>query len=225
MKGSVFMSNYKTESNVVVLDKGKVDKKYKNSVEFKIDRRTINVNENGDIQFRIVTTDKVGNIELKDLAYPEPGQELYEMIDKYGKQLVVKDMPIGSIYYVSRIALPKTAVKVNDTWSYKTRWISEATGWPFEIQLNSKLKEWADCDGLMCALITFEGSVILPDDFPLKATLSSKLKGEFYYSPVSHEVLWGETFGEEDFFIEPINKRIKVKSKSCSAKEDYIKKC
>lgn len=225
VKGSISLSTYTTHSDVVVYDKKKVSKKYTNSVEFKIDRRTINVNENGDIQFRTVTTDKKGNIELKDLAYPEPGQELYEMIDKHGKQLVVKDMPIGSIYYVSRVALPKNPVKVGDTWLYNARWISEATGWPFEITLNSKLKAWSDCDGLMCAIITFEGAVSLPEDFPLKATLSSKIKGEYYYSPVSHEVLWGESVSDEEFFIEPIDKKIKVKSRSCSYRDDYIKKC
>jgi hypothetical protein len=225
VKGSETLSTYKSESKVEVFDKGKLAKKYTDTVEFKIDRRTINVSEKGDIQFRIVTTDKTGNIELKDLAYPEPGQELYEMIDKYGKPLVVKDIPIGSLYYVARVSLPKDPVKVGDTWNYRARWISEATGWPFEIALTSKLKSWSDCEGLMCAIIEFTGEVILPEDFPLKATLASKIKGIYHYSPVSFEVLWGESQSVEEFYIGPIDKKIKVKSKSCSSKEGYKKKC
>ncbi len=225
IKGSVALSTYKSESKVTVLDKGKVSRKYKDSVQFKIDRRTINVSENGDMQFKIVTSDKKGNIELKDLAYPEPGQELYEMVDKAGKHLVVKDMMIGSIYYISRVALPSQPVKPGDTWSYRARWISEATGWPFEISIISKLESWSDCDGLMCATVSFTGEVILPEDFPLKATLESDIKGKYHYSPVSYEVLWGESKSKEEFYIEPIDKRIKVKSESCSMKDGYKKKC
>lgn len=224
VKGSVSLSQYMSQSDVVVTDKGKVTKKYTDKVSFKIDRRTINVSEKGDIQFRIVTSDKIGNIDLKDLAYPEPGQELFEMIDKTGKPLVVKDMPIGSLHYVARVALPKDPVKVNDTWNYRTRWISEDTGWPFEISLTSKLKSWSDCDGLACAVVEFSGEVLLPEDFPLKATLESKIKGVYHYSPVSFEILWGESESEEEFYIQPIEKKIKVKSKSCSVKEGYTKK-
>lgn len=225
VKGSVTLSKYKTQSKVEVLDKGKLAKKYTDTVEFNIDRRTINVSDKGDIQFRIETTNKIGNIELKDLAYPEPGQELFEMIDKNGKTLVVKDMPIGSLYYVSRVALPKQPVKIGETWNYRTRWISEATGWPFEISLDSKLKAWSDCEGLVCAIIEFNGEVILPEDFPLKATLTSKINGLYYYSPVSYEILWGFSESNEVFYIEPIDKKIIVKSKSCSVKDGYKKKC
>jgi hypothetical protein len=225
VKGSVTTSTYQTKSDVVVYDKDKVSKKYTDSVKFDIDRTTINVNDKGDLQFRITTSNKTGNVELKDLAYPEPDQELYEMIDQYGKPLVVKDMPIGSIYYISRVALPKGPVKKNDTWLYKARWISEDTGWPFEISISSKLKSWTECDGLACAIITFEGEVSLPEDFPLKSTLTSKIKGEFHYAPISYEVLWGESKSEEEFIITPILKKIKVKSRSCSFKRGYSKNC
>lgn len=225
VKGSTNLTNYQTESDVVVSDKGKVTRKYVDTANFDIERKTINVNEKGDIQFRITTSNKTGNVELKDLAYPEPGQELYEMIDKFGKHLVVKDMPIGSIYYISRVALPKEQVKVGDVWTYKVRWISEDTGWPFDLTIISKLKSWTDCDGLACAVITFDGEVQLPEDFPLKARLKSTIKGEYQYSPVSYEILWGMSESDEEFNIDTIEKNIKVKSKSCSYKIGYVKTC
>lgn len=225
VKGSVSNYYYETKSKVIITDKGKVTKKYIDQVHFEIERQTINVNEKGDIQFRIVTSNKEGNMALKDLAFLEPGQELFEMVDKYGKPLIVKDISIGSLYYIPRIVLPKEKVKIGDMWSYKGRWISEDTGWPFELLITSKLKSWEDCDGLLCALITSDGQVALPQDFPLKATLKSVIKGTYYYSPVAFEVLWGESESDESFYIEPIDKEIKVKSRSCSYKTDYSKKC
>lgn len=225
VKGSESKSFYETKSNVVVSEKGKITKKYTSQVGFEIQRTTINVSEKGDIQFRIVTQNKVGDIDLKDMAYPEPGEELYEMIDKFGTPLVVKDIPIGTIFYIPRVTLPKSPVRPGDSWSYQGRWISLDTGLPFELSIDSKLKSWQDCDGLMCAVITFTGEVRLPADFPLKSTLNSKIKGTFHYSPVSYEILWGESFSNEEFFIEPLEKLIKVDSKSCSHKIGYNKKC
>ncbi len=225
VKGTESSSFYTTMSKIVISDKGKVTKKYTSQVKFEIDRTTINVNDKGDIQFRTVTKNKSGDIDLKDMAYPEPGQELFEMIDKFGKPLVVKDIPIGSIFYIPRVTLPKNAVHVGDSWSFKGRWVALDTGLPFELRIDSKLKAWSDCDGLACAIITFTGEVLLPEDFPLKSTLKSKIKGTFHYSPVSYEVLWGESFSEEEFYIEPIQKLIKVDSKSCSCKIGYVKKC
>lgn len=225
VSGSESNSYYETKSNVVVSDQGKVTKKYVSQAKFEIDRTTLHVNEKGDIQFRTVTKNKTGDLTLKDLAYLEPGEELLEMIDKYGKPLVVKDIPLGSIFYIPRVTLPKNPVNVGDTWIYKGRWISIDTGLPFELTVNSKLKSWSDCDGLLCAIITFTGEVSLPADFPLKSTLKSEIKGVFHYSPVSYEVLWGESFSEEEFYIEPIQKLIKVDSRSCSYKIGYNKKC
>lgn len=225
VKGAESEYFYKSESNVTIQEKSKVTKKYVDSVEFEYDRKTINVNDKGEIQFQISTKNKKGNIELQDLAFLEPGLSLLEMIDKYGKPLVVKDIPMGSIFYIPRITLPKTAVKVGESWTYRGRWISFETGFPFELQLVSTLKAWSDCDGLLCAVITFSGEVILPEDFPLKATLKSKIKGEFYYSHVSYEVLWGVSESVEEFYIEPIDKLIAVKSSSCSHKKDFYKKC
>lgn len=221
VKGATSNSFYKTESQVVVLDKKKVSRKYKEFAEFNIKRKTLHVNEKGQVQYLTTTSDKKGNMTLTDLAFPEPGNVLYEMIDKFGQPVVVKDYPIGSVFYLPKVALPKTKVKPGDEWSYKGRWISQDTGWPFELNLISKLKEWSSCEGTLCAIVTFTGFVKLPEDFPLESQLTSEIKGQYYYTPFSNEILWGVSESNEVFKIDKIQKVIRVKSQSCSHKLNY----
>lgn len=216
---------YTTKSDVKVYDKGKKTREYTDFAEFNIQRHTLHVSENGEMQFRVNTSDKKGNMSLNDMAFPEPNETLLEVIDSYGKPLVVKDHPMGSVFYLPRISLPQNSVKEGDRWSYRGRWISKDTGWPFEIEINSKLLAWADCEGTLCAVIEFTAGIILPDDFPLRSTIKSKIKGRLHYAPHSFDVLWGESQSDEMFEIGELQKQIVVKSKSCSYKIGYSKVC
>lgn len=227
VKSSVSDYEYVTKSRFWVSLGEKRPKEYIKNARFNIRRRTLHVSPQGDMQFRITTFNKEGNMDLKDLALPEPGEELYEMVDQFGRPMVVKDYPVGSIFYIPRVALPKVKVKVGDEWTYKGRWISQNTGWPFEMNLKSKLKSWSDCRGVLCAVVTFTGEVSLPEDFPVHGSLKSKIKGEYHYTPFSFDVLWGESISSEMFELKnnKVSKIIKLKSKSCSRKVDYFKKC
>ena len=227
IKSSISNYEYTTQSRFRISTNGKMTKKYTKKAQFNIQRRTLQVSPKGEMQFRITTSDKKGNMDLKDLALPEPGEELYEMVNKFGQPLVVKDYPVGSIFYIPRISLPKTKIKVGDEWIYKGRWISKNTGWPFEMSLKSKLKSWSDCNGVLCAIVTFTGAVSLPKDFPIRGFLKSEIEGEYHYTPFSFDVLWGKSSSVEVFELksEKLAKKIKLKSKSCSRKLDYFKQC
>lgn len=216
---------YSTKSDVVIMDQGKKTREYVDFAEFNIQRHTLHLSENGEMQFRVNTSNKKGNMSLKDMGFPEPNETLLEVIDSYGKPVVVKDYPMGSVFYLPRISLPENPVSAGDKWSYRGRWISMDTGWPFEIEINSRLVSWSDCMGTLCAVIDFDARVILPEDFPLRSTIKSKIKGRLHYSPHSFDVLWGESESDEMFEIEELKKQIIVKSKSCSYKLGYTKTC
>ncbi len=216
---------YTTKSDVVVMDLGKKTRSYVDFAEFRIQRHTLHLGENGEMQFRVNTSHKKGNMSLNDMGYPEPNETLLEVIDSYGKPVVVKDYPIGSVFYLPRVSLPENPVNEGDKWSYRGRWISRDTGWPFEIEINSKLTSWADCQGTLCAVIDFTARVILPEDFPLRSTIKSNIKGRLHYSPHSFDVLWGESESDEMFEIAELKKQIIVKTKSCSYKIGYNKNC
>lgn len=217
--------HYMTKSAVKVLDKGQTTRAYSEFADFKIQRHTLHVSENGEMQFRVTTSDKKGNMSLNDMSFPEPNETLLEVIDQFGTPVVVKDHPMGSVFYLPRVSLPRNKVKEGDTWSYRGRWISKETGWPFEIEINSKLLAWADCEGTLCAVIEFNAGIILPEDFPLRSEIKSRIKGRMHYSPHSFEVLWGESHSEEVFSISELEKEIRVTSSSCSYKIGYSKSC
>ncbi len=214
--GNRNIDKYKTSSRIKVYALGKekssklIEKKLEFS-EFSLNRKTLFVGDNGQVQFNYWVTELQGDIDLTAMGFPLQGKILTKIINKKAEVLDVKGFPKETVFYLPKIVLPKTAVKPGDTWVYKGRWRNLKTGWPFKVDLKLKLKSWFFCGGLKCAYIVYTGQVSLPEDSPLKkAILKSKIKGEFVYAPIGHQFIWSYSNSVETFLSK--SKRIEVKS-------------
>ncbi len=217
--GSVNVERYKTVSRVKVhaLDAQKRKTLTEKKIEisnFNLNREALTVDPNGDVQFKYFVTDLQGDVDLTNMGLPPEGRVLVEIVDKFAKVRAVQGFPVGTIFYLPKIALPSQKVKPGDQWVYQGEWRSLKTGWPFQVTLNLSLKNFVQCGGLRCAHITYDGQISLPDTSPLKkSVLKSKVEGEFVYSPIGHQFLWSYAKSVETF--ESLTKLVSVKS--CTA--------
>lgn len=218
ISGNLNVEGYKTKSEIKVYinktesKKVLVEDKMEKS-DFRLNRKVLNVDAKGRAQIKYWVTNLNGEVDLPSMGFPPTGKALFELVDDRANVLIAKDVPEESIFYMPKISIPESEVAVGEEWSFKKRWRSLKTGWPFELNLVSKLKSWYDCGGARCAHIEYKGYVKIPKDSPVsEGVLISSLSGEFLYSPVGHQFIWSSSESQEDF----ISGKKEVRVRSCT---------
>lgn len=172
-----------------------------------------NINpEQNLIEYDTVTTEKIGVLDLNDLAFPNLNEHMQVILNDKGKILKAGDYPPFSIFYLPPLPLPERPVRVGDTWAYKGSWINPGQGIEFNIDLVMILKETYSClDKEICIKVEVAGNVYMPKKLQKIMDLTSRIKGQVLYRPRTGSFLFAEIHNDESLKIS----QEKVDSKSC----------
>ena len=161
-------------------------------VEFTVQTTTKEVYPSGDVSYLIQTIQREGSIPLHDLAFPEPGEKLEQILTRNARVLKAGEYPPESIFFLPPIPLPTEPVKVGDTWTLRHQWASESTDVPLELDMVAILKGVYPCGtDDKCADIEISGQVSLPARLK-QVTLDSEIVGHLIFAVEHGSIVWSE---------------------------------
>ena len=99
-------------------------------VDFKVKTTTTEVFPNGEVGYLIQTVEKKGDIPLHDLAFPEPGERLDQVLTRSSRVLKAGEHSAQSVFFLPPIPLPfvifscmKSHIEVPS--AYRWKWDSK----------------------------------------------------------------------------------------------------
>lgn len=176
-------------------------------VEFDVATQISNIDKkNSTVAIDTKTTKKEGSLSLHDMAYPELDETIPFIYDSRGRVLQAGRYSPGTIFFVSPLPLPDRSVKVGDTWSYKTEWITTESQMPMKLDLVMILKKAFKCfDNEYCAEIEWSGKVY-PDQ--IKLPIESRISGYTLYRPKTGSQIWTWSRNEETMELQGVKMRV-----------------
>ncbi|MCB0349814.1 MAG: hypothetical protein KDD38_01445 [Bdellovibrionales bacterium] len=217
-------TEYRSRTLTETFSNGEITRKISEGVDFIVDTKVTHVDSaNGVGTYDLTTVSKEGNIDLSDFAMPELNETLQYVLTKDGRVVRAGDMPVGTIYYVPPVSLPKGEVSVGDSWSMKAEWISVKSGIPLRMEVVSILKNIRDCGAAgRCAEIELSGDVTIvgasknvlssngKNDKDLLMRFRSDIQGQILLSLNKGSVLHSIIRSEESLF--GVKDTVRIKS-------------
>lgn len=162
--------------------------------------------QNSTVAVDTKTTKKEGSLSLHDMAYPELDETINFVFDSRGRVIQAGRHSPGSIFFVSPLPLPDRMVKVGDTWSYKTEWMTPDSQISMKLELVMVLKKAIRCfDNEYCAEIEWSGKVY-QDQIPLP--IHSKISGYTLYRPKTGSQIWTWSRNEEELSLQGVKMKV-----------------
>ncbi len=200
---------YSIHSEVLVenITKDKLGHQKIEMVEFDVETEITKVDpKNSTVSINTKTIKKEGNMSLHDMAYPELDETIPFTFDKQGRVLFAGPHQPGSIFFVPPLPLPSYQVKVGDTWSYETDWVTKESHMPMKLQLVMVLKKAIRCFGNeYCVEIEWSGKTY-PDG--VKMPVESKISGYTLYRPKTGSQVWTWSRNEEKLELQGMKMRV-----------------
>ncbi len=165
--------------------------KYEN-VEFEILSTVKKINPDGSVILAKKVLSKKGTMSLRDLGFPEKGEELLFTLDPRGTVLDVSGEEPGSIFYLPFFIFPKKEVERGETWEEEFQW--NATNQPFTIltKLQSRFVGMQKYNEKNCLRVDFKAlSLGLPQNSDMDFNNSSE--GYYLWHKETNHVLYAET--------------------------------
>lgn len=175
------------------------------SVDFLVQNKTTQVLPNGNLHVRVETLSKDGQVDLRDMAFPEPNEILDVVYSATAKVLKAGRYGSESIFFIPPMSLPDGPVKVGETWALSHRWKSQKNGVELKLELTSILKNLYPCvsgtSGFRdkCAEVEISGDVAVPAAKQSGFELSSKNSGRLLIALGTGAFIWGDIRTEENF--------------------------
>ncbi len=162
--------------------------------------------KNSTVAIDTKTTKKEGSLSLHDMAYPELDETIHFVFDSRGRVIQAGKHNPGTIFFVSPLPLPDKIVKVGDTWTYKTEWVTLESQMPMKLELVMVLKKAIKCFGNeYCAEIEWSGKVF-PDQ--IKMPIESKISGYSLYRPKTGSQIWTWSRNEETLELQGVKMKV-----------------
>lgn len=196
------VSQYHSRSSSRRYRNSMLDRKDQEQLDFKVKFLPVEVQphldpEKSRIDFKVTTSDKVGEGNLNEFAFPEIGKTLQISLNPYGDVLFVKDYPTHSVFYVPPLSLPKDRVKVGDTWALRANWKTAAEGIPLKLDMITIFKKQLACGGHTCAVLEVSGDVTI-EGLSEEAKLESDVKGLLLFDVDEGNVLWSHVQSDQN---------------------------
>lgn len=162
--------------------------------------------KNSTVSVETKTTKKEGNLSLNDMAYPELDETIDFVFDKRGRVLHAGRYSPETIFFVSPLPLPDHPVKVGDTWTYETEWVTQDSRMPMKIQLVMVLKKALKCfDKEYCAEVEWSGKVYSEE---VKLPIISRINGYTLYRPKTGSQIWTWSRNEEQMEMQGVKMKV-----------------
>ncbi len=169
------ITDYHSQSITKAYSNGHVVKTLTDSLDFTVKTKTVGIDkDNQNATYDLKTIKKTGLADLADFALPELGETLDLIMTNQGKVLKAGDYPPGTLFFVPPVSLPDNPVKVGDSWSMTSEWVSLKSGVPLKMKTLSTLKSIRQCGTTgKCAEITLTGTVELENSTDSSTTDSN----------------------------------------------------
>lgn len=177
-------------------------------VEFVVQSKVTKVDaQTQQSTYEIMTLEKDGPVNLKDMAFPELGETLELVLTKKAKIVSAGTYPKTSIFFVPPVSLPNSPVEVGSTWTLTHEWMSLNNGMRLQLNLVTILKGVYECgQNDRCFEMEVSGDVELPDmkNVPASSSahLESKVNGRILYSQKTSSIIWSDVRNKESFLAD-----------------------
>jgi hypothetical protein len=173
-------------------------------VDFLVQNKITDVLPNGNMNVRVETLSKDGQVDLRDMAFPEPNEILDMVYSINAKVLKAGRYGSESIFFVPPMSLPNGPVSIGETWTLSHKWKSQKNGVELKLELTSILKNIFLCTGSpnftdRCAEIEISGDVTVPAAKQSGFELSSRNTGRLLVAISTGAFIWGDIRTEETF--------------------------
>lgn len=189
-----------SEATTSFSEKGALRRKRIESVDFKsLTKNKGIVEENGlkGISQELKVIEKKGNVNLRDLAYPEEGETLDFILTPQGQVLKAGDYPKNSLYYVPSIPLPEHPVDIGNRWDKVSKWRSLNNDIELTATLHSELMGFKPCGNHNCAVVKVFGQIEMPKAITKTNKFSHLVEGQYLFEPESGILVWAEFTSRE----------------------------
>jgi len=190
--GHTEVTHYRYDSIKDTHDERKIRVKREEVVDFKTKSVVTSSKGTGEVDVRMETFEKDGEMDLNDLSFPEKGEAIDFVMDRASNVIKAGNYPPESIFFVQPVPLPPQAVSKGDTWEIEQGWLSRNNGMPLKLDIIGILTKFVECgENDRCADIEISGKVTVPTGL-VKATLESKVEGHLLFALRGGLVVWSE---------------------------------
>jgi hypothetical protein len=208
--GRVEKSQYTYHSLSESFEDGVLRTQKDESAEFLAQTETLGIDAAHDgIQQSVVTSNKVGGLNLSDFAMPEVGERLDMVTSGVGKILQVRGHQANTLYYVPTISLPDDAVEIGDTWTFETSWLTPNQV-PLHMEMVTILKGyWACGKNDQCADLDMSGEVTIEGDPTHNLGFQSHWTGRLLFARQQGSVIWSRVNSEETWQTDNVARNVR----------------
>ncbi len=208
--------DYNYKSHTKVYDGSILRKEEKDNADFKI-RYELKKSKD-KMTYLMKTIDKVGDVNLKDMAFPELNKTIKLVVNSSGLVLDAKKLDDKAhvyskddLIYMPILSLPDKKIGVGDSWNISYTW-SGTKGLSYITDLRSEAVAFYECElDELCVEIKLDGNVTIPEGEILGIVLKSELSGRILLNTRLGTVLWSN-FATKDRLASGPNV---IESKSC----------
>lgn len=199
--GSQFETHYFSHAYIRNYSDQQLTREKHEAVDFTTITKALDYNPNLKLlRYTMTTVKKDGQVNLRELAFPEKGEEI-EFIVRHNAQVVkAGKYPADSLFFVPSLPVPDHPVEVGDTWEMVHEWRSAAEKIPLRLETVGILKGLVKCeDNKTCADLEISGGVklsIKPD--AVGAKFNSRIWGRMLFSLDRGDIIWSEVRSEEE---------------------------
>ena len=181
---------------------GRLLKKVEDVLDFQIESEVLEVDPMADrIEYRVRSRNKKGDGDLREFAFPEPGEKLKIVMNSRTEVMEAGKYPKDSIFYVPTLPLPKYKVEKGDSWKMNAEWVTNTQKFPLKMEVVGILKEYRKCENSHCAIIEISGEVELNGVKDPQLKLDSEIKGYMVFSLARGSVIWSHVRSDQTFYI------------------------
>ncbi|MBI2027609.1 MAG: hypothetical protein HYS98_07415 [Deltaproteobacteria bacterium] len=180
-------------------------------VSFGIQSSIKNIEPTGAILISKKTVNKKGKLPLRNLGFPEKGEEMFFTVDSRGLVLSVKGEQPGSLFYLPFFIFPKKElVSLGATWEEEIQWNSQFQLLAMITTISSKLSAMEPCQnqaGFSCYRIEFK-TTSHPTPLAEEVHLSDSSTGYYLWDPKNNKVTYAETHFIDTLALDDRNQSI-----------------
>ncbi|MDC0980354.1 hypothetical protein OAQ84_01325 [Bdellovibrionales bacterium] len=198
--GAKTVVDYYSHSHIEIFQDQQILKERDEIVEFSALEEITALNLDGNsFSQKVIILKKDGGVNLNTLGFPEEDEELKSRLTLSAEVLDAGQYPKNSIFYVPPLSLPKTQVKVGESWALDKEWVSQGSGIPLKLEIVSILKGVYSCgsDEIGCADIEVSGKVKMVGLNSKRVQFSSELHGRILFAMSRGMLLWSVMKSQE----------------------------
>lgn len=167
--------------------------------------------KSGRFELLTKTIARDGSGNLRELGFPELGEEIRFELTPQGEVLKAGDYPKDSLFFVPSVPIPSRTVSVGETWRLLHSWVGAENNLPLTVDLVAILKALYTCGNRKCADIEVSGEVKSEVLNHSSSKFKSEISGRLVFDLDLGVLVWSLVRNTQDF----VSQKNRVFVRSC----------